>query len=89
MQHLPRYSHNATFLSFIHPILLWVVGCFQLSLNASLQNNIKFIRHILTSIISLEILHFIFDFFLNQCLELYEIGECLIFILHEEYPTLL
>ena len=34
MQKHPRCSHNVMVLPLSHPILLWAVGCFQLSSNA-------------------------------------------------------
>ena len=89
MQHHPRCSHNATVISLSHPILLCIVGWCKLLLNSLFcTKKFKFFWHVFTSIIALERLHLLANFFLNQCLESYKLGECLIFLPPEEDPTL-
>ena len=69
MQHHPRCYHNDTFLSLSHPIPMWVVGCCQLSSNAFFcTKKIKFIRQVLTSIITLESLHLFSVYFSTSAL---------------------
>ena len=89
MQHHPYSTHDRSILSLRDPILLWVMRHYEFSSNSFfVVEFLEFVKDVLSTIIAPKSLHLITRLFLHQCLKITELRDCLIFLLHEEDPTL-
>ena len=89
MQHRSCCTYNSYVLPLHDPILLWVMRRYEFSSNSFFAAEVlEFVRDVFSTIITPKSLHLRPQIFLHKYLKLKKLRECLIFLLHEEDPTL-